>query len=78
MRRIKVFEIEFEDYSDVDNKDTLVGTMFAKYVKLGELWEKMSKDFKFNEENNTELLKEVMRENVELLCVMERITELEK
>lgn len=78
MRKTKVFEIDFEDYSEVDSEDLLLGTMFAKYVKLGELGKEIAGDFKFSDENNNKILTDVMRENIELLCVMERITKLKK
>lgn len=78
MKKKKVFEIEFEDYSEVDNKELLTGTIFTKYLKLGELGKVIAGDFKFSDDNNNKILTDVMREYVELFCAMERITKLEK
>lgn len=78
MKRTKIFEIDFEDYSEVDNKELLTGTLFAKYIKLGECGKKLSEGFDFTDENTAEFLKDVTRENIELLYLMKRINELEK
>lgn len=78
MRKTKVFEIDFEDYSEVDNEELLTGAIFTKYLKLGEFGEVIAGDFKFSDENNTKILTDIMREYVELLCVMERINKLKK